>query len=335
MLVRGIAAVFLSAFILAACGGSSRVEAPPTSTSTATEPGVGDVRPAVAAELGPPHAGELAVAEQAGPWIAAAWVRSTDAATTGTVRLLDYSSRPVPASIKISGATVASCGAGCVTLRSQTRVSSLRVTGRLDGREHHAVIPIRWDDRRSRTARQILARAVRAINRLRSQRINERLSGGAGGPPAVSRYRIAGRHDYAIVARNGGPSATIVIRRDSWVRQSDGSWQKHSGAPADTRELMPWWTHNAAVRLLDIHRARGRRVADVAIADIPAATGQRAALWFRLRVDVASGRVLRMRMIAPAHFMTQRYSAFNAPTRIRPPARRSVAGQPTNPAAVR
>ncbi len=29
----------------------------------------------VAASLGPPHAGELAVAEEAGPWIAAAWVR--------------------------------------------------------------------------------------------------------------------------------------------------------------------------------------------------------------------------------------------------------------------
>jgi len=285
------------------------------------------------AELGPPPAAELAVAEQAGPWIAAAWVRSTKGATTGTVRLLDYNSHPVPASIAISGATVASCGSGCVTLRARPRARSLRVTARLDGSEHRAVIPIRWDPRGSRTARRILARAVRAINRLSSQRIIERLSGGAGGPPAVSRYRIAGRHDYSIVARNGGPSATIVIGRDSWVRQSDGSWQKHSGAPADTRELMSWWTHRAAVRLLDVRRAHGRRIADIAIADIPAATNQGAALWFRLRIDVASSRVLRMRMIAPAHFMTQRYSAFDAPTRIHPPARRSVAGQPTNRSA--
>lgn len=324
-------ALILSAFILPACGGSSRVEAPPT--STATEPGGGDVRPAVVAKRGPPQAGELAVAEQAGPWIAAAWVRTADGATTATVRLLDYNSRPVAASIAVSGATVASCGSGCVTLRARPRARSLRVTARLDGSDHRAVIPIRWDPPGSMNARRILARALGAINRLRSQRIVERLSGGAGGPPAVSRYRIAGRYDYSIVARNGGPSATIVIGRDPWVRQSDGSWQKHSGAPADTRELMPWWTHRTAVRLLDVRRAHGRRIADIAIADIPAATDQGAALWFRLRIDVASSRVLRMRMIAPAHFMTQRYSAFNAPTRIRPPAGRSVGGQSTNRSA--
>jgi len=133
----------LSAFIMAACGGSPRVEAP--ATSTATEAGVGEVRPAIIAELGPPQAAELAVAEQAGPWIAAAWIRATKGATTGTVRLLDYNSRAVPASIAISGATVASCGSGCVTLRARPRSRSLRVTARLDGSKHRAVIPIRSD----------------------------------------------------------------------------------------------------------------------------------------------------------------------------------------------
>jgi len=162
---------------------------------------------------------------------------------------------------------------------------------------------------------------VAAIDRLRSQRITERFSSGLGGRPAVSRYRISGRHDYARVTRHVGESETIAIGRRYWTRQSGGTWQKQIDTAFDTRELMAWWTHRSAVRLLDLHVARGRRIAEVALADIPPAGSPRPPFWFRLSIDVRSMRVLRMRMIAPGHFMNQRYYAFNGPLRIRPPAR--------------
>jgi len=44
-------------------------------------------------------------------------------------------------------------------------------------------------------------------------------------------------------------------------------------------------------------------------------------LWYRLTVDLATLRVTRVRMIAGAHFMSQRLFAFNKLVRIEPPPR--------------
>jgi hypothetical protein len=72
------------------------------------------------------------------------------------------------------------------------------------------------------------------------------------------------------------------------------------------------------VRLLDVTTAGGRPVADIALADIHAPAIE-IPFWFRLRVDLRSMLPLRMRMITAAHFMDQRYFAFNAPVRVQSP----------------
>ena len=41
--------------------------------------------------------------------------------------------------------------------------------------------------------------------------------------------------------------------------------------------------------------------------------------WFRLLVT-PDGRVLEARMLAPAHFMTQRFDSFDKPVEIEPPS---------------
>jgi hypothetical protein len=84
---------------------------------------------------------------------------------------------------------------------------------------------------------------------------------------------------------------------------------------------MPWWTHRSHVRLLDIRKLHGERIADIALADIRPPSVS-IPFWFRLRIDLTSMRVLAMRMITVGHFMDQRYYAFDTPVRIRPPARR-------------
>lgn len=275
-----------------------------------------------AAVLRPPRAGELAVAEQAGPWIAAVWVGPSTTPKTGTLRLLDLDVRPVAASIAIAGAAVARCGTGCVTFRKPGPAATLSVSATLGRRTHRTVIPIGWDPGRTPAAERVLARAVAAVDRLRSQRIAERLTSGLGGGEAVSRYRISGRHRYSIVSRNAGASETIVIGRRYWVRQPDGSWQRQVGSSVDARELMPWWAHRTGVRLLGVRSEGGRRVDELALADIPRPGRRSAPFWFRLRVDLASMRVVAMRMIAPGHFMDQRYFGFDEPVQIRPPTLR-------------
>jgi hypothetical protein len=81
---------------------------------------------------------------------------------------------------------------------------------------------------------------------------------------------------------------------------------------------MPWWTHRIGIRLLGLTKAKGRPVADIALADIHSSTAG-LPFWFRLRIDLRTMLPTSMRMITAAHFMTQRYLAFNAPVRVVPP----------------
>ena len=73
------------------------------------------------------------------------------------------------------------------------------------------------------------------------------------------------------------------------------------------------WDGARNPRLLGTTRLRGRPVQILSVYDhdpVPA--------WFRLLVD-AQDRVLDAHMIAPSHFMSQQFSAFNGPIVIRPP----------------
>ena len=64
-----------------------------------------------------------------------------------------------------------------------------------------------------------------------------------------------------------------------------------------------------------LRRSAGRRGPQAEIALYHRATP----VWYRLRIDLRSHRVQRVRMIAERHFMTKRYLAFNIPVSIDPP----------------
>ena len=273
-----------------------------------------------AAALAPPRPGELSVAEQAGPWMAAAWARRAGGATVGTLRLLNYKVQAVRALVDIAGTRTGACGIGCVTFRIPGHPKALHVRARAGNRSHKATIPISWEPQRTRTARHILRAAIAAVERLQFLRISERLTGGLGGPASISRYRIEGRSRYDIKTRGGGPAETIAIKRHVWVLEPDGSWMSLAHEqPANAWKLLPWWVHRRGIRLLDIRKTSAGRVADIALADLPAQAGQHVPFWFRLRIALSSMRVLRMRMIAPGHFMHQRYFGFDVPIDVRPP----------------
>lgn len=265
-----------------------------------------------------PSATELALAGEAGPWIAAAWVNPASRFASGTVRLLNYKLRAVPARMQIPGARTRSCGPGCLTFTMASAPRSLRLLARLGGKSSLAVIPIAWKPTESEQAQRILRQSVAAVGRLRSWQIAERLHTGLGGTPAVSHYWIGDRYRYEVAYHSASFGETIGIGSRTWVLRPNHTWQHSAGPPLDTRQLMPWWTHRVGVRLLDLTKANGRPVADIALADIhPPTAGL--PFWFRVRIDLRSMLPLSMRMITSAHFMTQRYFAFNASVRVDPP----------------
>lgn len=268
--------------------------------------------------LEPPANSQLAVAEEAGPWIAAAWVERAGGDWAGTVRLLSSAVRPVPARVSILSAGTTPCGVGCLRFRVPAARSSLVLRANLGRRSATGSIPISWQPSGDRTAQRILSAAATATQSLRSLRIAERLSTGTGDTAALTAYRISGRHDYEISYRSAGFGETIGIGPRTWVLQPGGFWQEQTGPPLDTGELMPWLAHRRAIRLLDIAHVGARCIADIALADIRP-SGIQIPFWFRLRIDLGAMRVLAMRMIAPAHFMDQRYFAFDRPERVLPP----------------
>jgi len=69
------------------------------------------------------------------------------------------------------------------------------------------------------------------------------------------------------------------------------------------------------VRLLAVEHSGGRSTARLAL------MSPGTPLWYRLIVDPSTLRVTRVRMIAGAHFMSQRLYAFSRPVRIEPPRR--------------
>jgi len=282
--------------------------------------------PSAAASGGPPRAAELATAEDAGPWIAAAWVAHSGRSVRGTVRLLDFNVHPVPAAIRMAGARVRPCGAGCASFQTAGSPAVLRVTARRGRSAHTALIPVRWDPGQAATAERVLRRAVALVRRLHSFRIAERLAGGLGGGAALSRYRIQDPFRYSILTHSNDTTETVVIGRRSWVRQPDGSWMAEPlDRPQDATVNLPWFPHrNQPPRLLALRNVHGHRMAEIALADLPARAGTAPPSWFRLQIDADTGRVLRMRMIAPGHFMNQRYYAVGVPNRVEPPPPRLV-----------
>src|SRR5439155_1670587 len=83
-------------------------------------------------------------------------------------------------------------------------------------------------------------------------------------------------------------------------------------APATMRALR-------SARLLTPTGGRRERLVEVALADPGGPDASRPPFWFRLTIDRATKRVVRMRMTAPGHFMVQRYFAFNRASGIRRP----------------
>jgi copper transport protein len=160
-----------------------------------------------------------------------------------------------------------------------------------------------------------LERAIAAMEKLRSARMHQDLSGKVGGPTIVSRYLFEAPDRMDIRVED---THRVIIGDTEYRKPSRGEpWGKFDWAGSPFRwpkdYYRSFWSDAAAVRVLGTEKMKGEsyRVVSFLRPNLPA--------WFRLRVRVSDGVVLRQEMRAEGHIMDDAYSALNEPVDIRVP----------------
>lgn len=241
----------------------------------------------------------------------------------GPVDLLAIPSdgRPLPpdafrVAVAARPVTPSSCGAGCFRLRIRALSGArlpLAITIVRPGRK---VVRVRFLlPARLPPSGQALFRSVeRVMGGLRTLRIREVVASGVG-VPLRSRYEI--RAPDRLRLRNSIGQAIVLIGGRRW--QLDGRRWTSSRDVSQLQPSYPWRGATHA-RLLGKARVGGVPVRVLALYKAPLPFGPvQVPVWFRLLV-AADGRVLEMEMLSRAHFMEERFGAFNAPLEIEPPS---------------
>jgi hypothetical protein len=160
-------------------------------------------------------------------------------------------------------------------------------------------------------AEELVARATRVYEQLRSVVYDERLDPGTG-KALETRWRVAApdRLAYRIA---GGPAAVVVGGR-RWDREPGGQWIESPQDPLALPEP-PWTDAVTNASLLGSETLRGKRAWVVSFLDDASLP-----TWFTIWIEQDTGRTLEVQMTTAAHFMRQRYRSFDQPLEIEPPA---------------
>jgi copper transport protein len=199
--------------------------------------------------------------------------------------------------VKVNGVAAGPCGAGCygafVPLRGTATVT-------VNGRRLKFHVPAH-----PRSAAALVTRATRAFRALRSVDYVERLA-------SSPRNRVIA--DFTLERPNRleyrirGGALGIIIGPRRWDRAGKGPWLPSPQEPTPQPEPI-WAGHFTNAFLLD-ETPSTYTVAFMNPLD---------PVWFTLRLDRKTLLPRDLRMTAAAHFMTHRYTRFNAPSRIKAP----------------
>jgi hypothetical protein len=201
--------------------------------------------------------------------------------------------------VTIAGVTAGSCGAGCYRA-SLSSPGAVRVS--VGGRVLVFRVPVD-----AKPAAALVARATSAFRRLRSVDYVERLASDPRNK-VVSDFTLErpNRLEYRI--RGGADGIIIGARR--WDRTRGGKWVP--SAQDVTPQPEPIWAGQATnAYLLET-------TPTTYVVSFFKPTGP---VWFTVRLDRKTFLPRSLRMTAGAHFMTHRYTSFNAAPKIRAPSR--------------
>jgi hypothetical protein len=313
------AGVVLAAALLIAYPPPNRVLTQASAVSPGLPAAVGGPVPRASVTVA-----QLSVAEEAGPDIVAAWVSRAPGGLRAQVRALNLLERPTTVQVHVPLATVTgSCGRGCIDLRLTGSPSTLVVDLNTRRAHYSARVPIRFEPGAGQLAQRLLRRIENNKPKIRAAVIHESLGAGAGaGPPSDTTYELQAPNRFAYQLSRAGKAVgdTIIIGGHEWTRSAhQAQWQASSygggGPPFQAASYVGWWNdYVSQPRLLDLYHTGSSQVADVAtVSDLPGI----GPVWLRLRLDLTHRRLLHLRMITAAHFMTQTWAA--SPQRISPP----------------
>jgi hypothetical protein len=264
----------------------------------------------------------MTVAEQAGPDIVAAFVTHAGGRMRVQLHALNVLEQPAAIRLSLRGAAISGrCGRGCYTATLPVSTRSLTVAVRVGQRTYTARLPVAFDPQGDALARTLVQRVSAAQDRLRSAVIHERLRGGPT-IPDVTVYKLAAPDRFAYnLSRGREPIGdTIIIGTGEWTRSAgQRRWRyvSYGAQPWSALSYLSWWGDYAgSPRLMDLRRAGGIRVGDVAtVSEVPGL----GPVWLRLHFDLSHDRLLALRMITAGHFMHQAWGSFNQPVAIAAP----------------
>lgn len=203
------------------------------------------------------------------------------------------------------------CGRGCyratVPAPARPRAVDVGVRGDSLTTRWHLALPPVWP---APDATALVKEAEQTWRSLRSLAYVEHL---ASGPQheVTSRWRVAAPASAAYEIPGGASGIVIGDRR--WDKLTPGGRWVESAQTAQITQPVPFWSSASNAHVVGSGTAHGRPVWLVSFYDptIPA--------WFVATFDKATKRTLKLQMMATAHFMHDRYGAFNAAPKITPP----------------
>jgi cation-transporting ATPase V len=265
-----------------------------------------------------PGSNELSVAGELGSKLAALWVTpaSTGGGLHARLELLTPTMAPVSEPVEIAGAASRqACGPGCWTFTLAGRPATIDLSASQEGRGYALSLPVAWQHGQSARARQLLDEAVASMQALPGVAVDETLTSGPPDPVERIRFHFAAPDRMAYTVNTGG--RVVAIGGALWSFTPGHGWRRGSyGAGRfSTRGWYDWKQYAQSVQLLDERDVDGHLTADVALMSptLP--------VWFQLRIDVSSGMVSQVGMVAGGHFMTDSYSEYAAPQHIAAPGR--------------
>ena len=279
------------------------------------------VVPPAAARSGtppPPPRGALVLARRAGDLAVALAARHAGPVVRLTATIVEpdgTGARGLDVRFVVSGEALprtAPCGAGCYRTAFHPAAAPRRIAIVLGGtrRKRASVVfalPPHWPV----SAAPLLRGAERAIASLRSTVYRERLS---SGPRATNTSLWRSEAPDRLSYRTASGDAGIVIGRTRWDLVVGGGWQRGTQNPPLSLPAPAWGSRVYDATLLGRGRSLGRAVVRISFFD-PGAFA-----WYTVTLQRGTLRPLVVDMTAAAHFMQDRYMAFDVAPTIRPPA---------------
>jgi cation-transporting ATPase V/Cu+-exporting ATPase len=263
-----------------------------------------------------PAANQLSVAGELGTALAAVWVTPSGGQLDVRLELLTPTMAPVAEPVSIAGASSRqACGPGCWTFTLPGASATLALSAAEHGRRYALSLPVRWHHGQSARARRLLNEAVASMRALAGVHVHETLTSGATDPMEKIDYRFSAPERMAYTMATGGQ--VVAIGGTLWSLTPGQGWQRSSynggGGRFSTSSWYDWQEYAQSAQLLGEQDLDGQMTAEIALMSptLP--------VWFQLRLDLASGHVSSVAMVAGGHFMSDSYSQYGVAQHIAAP----------------